>query len=67
MATMLKLMRCPRDTNRNRMLKRQRRQDLEEDVEATAEVERLFRRFWHEQAVLTSRRQEALAAAKGDE
>ena len=32
-----------------------------------AEVERLFRRFWHEHAVLTSHRQEALVAARGDE
>ena len=66
---MLKLMRFPRGTNRNRTLKRLRREALEEDVEttATAEVERLFRRFWHERAVLASPRQEALAVAKGDE
>ena len=57
---MLKLMRFPRGTNRNRTLKRQRRPELEEVVDSAAEVKRLFRRFWHERAVLSSHREEAL-------
>ena len=57
---MLKLTRFPRGTNRNRTLKRQRRADLEEEVDSAAEVERLFRRFWHERTVIASHREEAL-------
>lgn len=57
---MLKLMRFPRGTNRNRILKRQRRANLEEEVDSAAKVERLFRRFWHERTMIASHHEEAL-------
>ena len=44
---MLKLMRFPRGTNRNRTLKPQNGPDLNE-ADSNAQLERLFRRLWRE-------------------
>ena len=46
---MLKLMRFPRGTNRNRTLKPQIELDLDEG-DPSAQVEQIFRRFWRERA-----------------
>lgn len=43
---MLKLMRLPHGTNRNRTLRRAT--DAQEEEVDFAEVERLFRRFWRQ-------------------
>ena len=44
--SMLKLMRLPHGTNRNRTLRRT--VEFKEEEIDLAEVERLFRRFWHQ-------------------
>lgn len=51
---MLKLMRFPRGTNRNRTLK-QKPLHLEEEIDSKVVVERIFRRFWRERMVLAVR------------
>ena len=51
---MLKLMRFPRGTNRNRTLK-QKPLRLDEEIDSTVVIERIFRRFWRERAVLAGR------------
>ena len=51
---MLKLMRFPRGTNRNRTLK-QKPLHLEEEIDSMVAVERIFRRFWRERTVLAGR------------
>jgi len=49
---MLKLMRFPRGTNRNRTIKPQKPLHIKKEIDSVAEVERIFRRFWHERTVL---------------
>lgn len=46
---MLKLMRFPQGTNHNRALKRPLGSSSSGEINADAEVQRLFRRFWREQ------------------
>ncbi len=55
---MLKLMRFPRGTNRNRTLKPQTVNYLAE-VGAAEDVETIFRRFWRERALLAASRARA--------
>ncbi len=55
---MLKLMRLPHGTNRNRTLRRPT--DAQEEEVDFAEVERLFRRFWRQWC-----RSEVATAAEG--
>ena len=47
---MLKLARFPRGTNRNRTLK-QKSLHLQEEIDSTVVLERIFRRFWRERMV----------------
>ena len=51
---MLKLVRFPRGTNRNRTLK-QKSLHLQEEIDSTVVLERIFRRFWRERMVLAVR------------
>ncbi len=60
---MLKLMRFPRGTNRNRTLKSHARPEVEEDSDA--EVERIFRRFWHERTMPTANCDEQVSIVEG--
>ena len=62
---MLKLMSFPRGTNRNRTLK-QKLLNLEEEIDSTEVVERIFRRFWRERMVLAGGR-DAPFQAVGEE
>ena len=63
---MLKLIRFPRGTNRNRTLK-QKPLRLDEEIDSTVVIERIFRRFWRERMVLAVRHEPPFPAVVGEE
>ena len=63
---MLKLMRFPRGTNRNRTLKSQTASFLGED-DAAEDVEAIFRRFWRERAMVAASRGRATSETGAEE
>ena len=62
---MLKLIRFPRGTNRNRTLK-QKPLRLDEAIGSTVVIERIFRRFWRERMVLAVRHEPPFPAVLGE-
>ena len=63
---MLKLMRFPRGTNRNRTLKPQTVNYLAE-ADVAEDVKSIFRRFWRERALLAASRVRATAERDAEE